>query len=423
MDKLILQNGLSISYYQLPMTHSICIGLYVKVGSVMETVENNGVSHLLEHLHFRRLGALSQNELYDMTDGLGTTLCAETGQEYTRYYLKVRPEYFINCLQLFVDIMTFVGWTDEEFMAERNVVFDEKLGCASNSIYNSTLRSMLWGAHPLSLAVIGTEQSLLSLSKQDVIDHKKRYYTANNMALVITGNIDDYAKSLVNNLFSRVPLETTSCSYFKLGYSPIVCKRKPDVLLLSDETEMIDVCLCFDVLASVNPEALTLLNSILGGGTTSLLQRNIREYLGVSSDIYSEIECHCDTSLIKITFSTRAESVALILEQLVKTLDYTKVALSDIDISKNIRFYTDNLLFWLDDPEFLNFYTAWELHIMRNSFKDIDDLSSKFSRVTVTDLKKLATEVFQPHKASILLYGKLSTLDESCITMILNKLR
>ena len=68
MQIIKLSNGLTFIYYPISNAQSVEIGLYVKAGSRYETKSNNGITHLLEHMHFRQLGNMSQEEIYKQTE-------------------------------------------------------------------------------------------------------------------------------------------------------------------------------------------------------------------------------------------------------------------------------------------------------------------------------------------------------------------
>lgn len=98
MNEFNLPNGIKTIYYPIQQTHSITIGLYIKVGSRYENSSNNGITHLLEHLHFRRLGVLTQEEIYHNMESLGSTLRAATHKDFVRYHMKVRPKHLNECI-------------------------------------------------------------------------------------------------------------------------------------------------------------------------------------------------------------------------------------------------------------------------------------------------------------------------------------
>lgn len=68
MQKRILNNGLKVIYYPIEHAMSVEIGLYIRAGARYENKENNGITHLLEHMHFRQLGR-HESERYIWTTG------------------------------------------------------------------------------------------------------------------------------------------------------------------------------------------------------------------------------------------------------------------------------------------------------------------------------------------------------------------
>ena len=78
MEVITLNNGLKVLVYPMLNTHSVTIGLYIKAGSGYEKGRFVGTTHLLEHLHFRKCGNLSQEELYYKMERIGSTLRAVT---------------------------------------------------------------------------------------------------------------------------------------------------------------------------------------------------------------------------------------------------------------------------------------------------------------------------------------------------------
>ena len=73
-----LNNGLKIVEYPIDNAQSIEIGLYIKAGARYENKGDNGITHLLEHMHFRQLGNMKQKEIYEYAEKMGSTLRGTT---------------------------------------------------------------------------------------------------------------------------------------------------------------------------------------------------------------------------------------------------------------------------------------------------------------------------------------------------------
>ena len=48
-----LSNGLRIITSERPQLETVSLGIWVKTGSAYESLNNNGISHFLEHMSFK----------------------------------------------------------------------------------------------------------------------------------------------------------------------------------------------------------------------------------------------------------------------------------------------------------------------------------------------------------------------------------
>ena len=88
-----LKNGLTIIGEEIPYLKSISLGIWIKAGSVIETEENSGVSHFIEHMLFKGTKNRSAKDLAREIDNLGGVINAFTSKEYTCFYVKLLDEH------------------------------------------------------------------------------------------------------------------------------------------------------------------------------------------------------------------------------------------------------------------------------------------------------------------------------------------
>lgn len=121
MKRLILRNGLSVLLYNMPNTHSVTVGLYIKAGSGYKSEYIAGISHLLEHLHFRRCGQISQEELYYKMESMGSTLRGATYRDFISFTMKVVPQNLEKCIEIFCShnlLLCITGNVDDRSFAD-----------------------------------------------------------------------------------------------------------------------------------------------------------------------------------------------------------------------------------------------------------------------------------------------------------------
>ena len=105
IKKEILSNGLTVITENMPNVRSISLGVWLKKGSRHEKIDENGISHFIEHLLFKGTESKSVHEIALIIDSIGGQIDAFTSKEYTCFYSKVLDEHFPIALELLSDIV------------------------------------------------------------------------------------------------------------------------------------------------------------------------------------------------------------------------------------------------------------------------------------------------------------------------------
>ena len=88
-DHWTLSNGLHVVGERLPYLRSVSIGVWLRVGSMMEQPRENGLSHFLEHMVFKGTEKRNTRQIAEEMDAVGGQLNAFTGKDCTCFYAKV----------------------------------------------------------------------------------------------------------------------------------------------------------------------------------------------------------------------------------------------------------------------------------------------------------------------------------------------
>lgn len=117
--RLNLKNGLSLTIDRNERVSTVTYAIYFAVGSIYESERNQGISHLVEHMFFRRLNHLSQEEFYFRTESMAGTVGGTTSTQYTRLELTVISDYAAEAFELMKGIFADFRWTIDELEAEK----------------------------------------------------------------------------------------------------------------------------------------------------------------------------------------------------------------------------------------------------------------------------------------------------------------
>ena len=165
-----LPNGLRIVAESIPTFRSVSFGIWVKVGSRNEITENNGISHLIEHMMFKGTERYSAAQIADIFDGIGGNVNAFTSKEYTCYYAKVLDEHLPLAMDVLSDMFFRSKIDPVELEKEKNVVIEE-IGMYEDTpddLVHDLVARAAYGQHPLGYSILGKEEILRSFSSDDL---------------------------------------------------------------------------------------------------------------------------------------------------------------------------------------------------------------------------------------------------------------
>ena len=186
-----LDNGLTIIGEVNPLAQSAAVGFFVRTGARDETSQISGVSHYLEHMLFKGTDTLSALEVNAAFDRLGAKFNAFTSEENTVYYAAVLPEYLMDVADLWMQLMR-PSLRDDDFDIEKNVILEEIAMYKDLPQFEvmDQARALHFEKHPCGNSVLGTNESITSLTAKQMRSYFSKRYAPNNMVLACSGNFD-----------------------------------------------------------------------------------------------------------------------------------------------------------------------------------------------------------------------------------------
>ncbi|MDH3376350.1 MAG: insulinase family protein, partial [Gammaproteobacteria bacterium] len=189
-----LANRLKVLLISDPTTDKSAAALDVHVGNGSDPVDRQGLAHFLEHMLFLGTEKYPRaGEYQEFIRRHGGANNAYTSYEHTNYFFDIDPDYLEPALDRFAEFFVAPLFTAEYVERERGVVHSE---------YSSRKQSdgrRIWAArkalfnpkHPMSRFAVGSLSTLADRPgksiRDDLIEFHRRYYSANEMALVVLG--------------------------------------------------------------------------------------------------------------------------------------------------------------------------------------------------------------------------------------------
>ena len=167
-----LHNGLHVVYEPMEQVRTVSFGVWVQVGSAYETKENNGISHVIEHMLFKGTDIRTAGDIADETAALGGNLNAYTGKEYTAYYLKTLDDQLEPSMNLISDMLKASAFREEQLATEKQVVIDEisMYNDSCEDMVHEKLQKKVWKNHPLGYIISGKKRTVRAFTRQEIMD-------------------------------------------------------------------------------------------------------------------------------------------------------------------------------------------------------------------------------------------------------------
>lgn len=186
-----LANGLKVVIEVMPGVRSAAAGFLVRTGARDETPQLAGVSHFLEHMMFKGTGKRGWREINIDFDRMGSTYNAFTAEDRTFYYGWVRSADIGKQIELLADMMRS-ALPVEEFKTEKNVILEE-IAMSKDHLEHvmfDFLQEKVFAGHPLAWPILGYEETVGALTRDQMHEYFSRRYAPDNMTLIVTGSVD-----------------------------------------------------------------------------------------------------------------------------------------------------------------------------------------------------------------------------------------
>jgi predicted Zn-dependent peptidase len=186
-----LDNGLTLIFESIPRIHSAAIGFFANTGSRDESKEVAGISHFLEHMCFKGTPKRNWRQLSLDVDDIGAMWNAYTWWEGTAYFHWVQSDKAAESIEILSDMMRS-NLPPEDFDMEKKVILEEiaMYRDRPDALIVDDLIQEAFGTHPLGQSVLGTENTVGGITRDQMNDYFQRRYNPRNLTFVITGSFD-----------------------------------------------------------------------------------------------------------------------------------------------------------------------------------------------------------------------------------------
>jgi predicted Zn-dependent peptidase len=399
-----LENKLRIVSDYIDSVDTISVGIFVGTGSRYETLEQNGISHFLEHMAFKGTKTRSSLEIAESIENVGGYTNAYTSRSSTVYYARVLKENLELAMDILSDIVLNSVFEAKEITREREVILQEiaqNLDSPEDLVYDY-LYETVYPNHPLGRNILGSKANVKRFNKDDLDAYIKSNYSNANIVISAAGNVThDEFLTLAKKYFNLSNSQKVTFNPTTYTHGESLTKKDLEQVQFAEAFQGVGI-------TSADYYAADILASILGGGMSSRLFQEIREKHGLVYSISASSASYADCGLFTISAATGPKELSKFKNLLAQEIDkIMQTPVTDLELSRAKAGYEAALLMSLESMTSRSRFNAYNL-LTYNRLISPDEIKQEISSVTREKLLKLAQTIFASGKSTAIL-GKLST--------------
>jgi len=400
-----LGNGLRIISKRLAQAQSVSLGIWINIGGRYEAVFQEGISHYLEHLLFKGSKKYSCRAIKESIEGIGGTLNGFTSEELTCYLVKIPSRYLNQALDILSDMVLNPSLRQADITKERTVILEElKMyrDLPQNYVYE-LLDELLWPHQPLGLPIIGSVESVSSVSRDILKNYQANHYTPSNIVISAAGLLEH------DLLVKKAAIIFSAQAVAKLNtFTPVKeSQEKPQLKIFHKDTEQTHMALGFHALKRDDPlrHAQALLHIILGANMSSRLFNEVREKRGLAYEIGTGIKRFADTGEFLVHAGIDNHKVkdclGLIFQELGKV---RKTIVRKDEFRRAKEFYSGQLSLALEDTMEYMLWMGESVACLDKAYT-LEQIIKEVNEVNMEDVREVAGKIFNNQKINLALIG------------------
>ncbi len=398
-ERFMLSNGVTAALENIDGVRSASLGIWVRTGSRNELPVEHGAAHFIEHMLFKGTHKRSSTQLAEDMDALGAEVNAYTSRDCTSYYVRSLDTRLAQAAEILGDMFFSSRFDSRDMDTERGVIADEirMYDDMPDDVANELLvRTCFPGA--LGASVLGTHESVRSLSLETLLAFRERQYVPENLVVAAAGHIPPGSLDALLGRFEHLPARDAP--------APEPSRYTPGIAAVRRKTEQNQLLLAFPGLTYADERfTVGIMSSILGGSASSRLYRRLRDELGLCYDLESFDMTYADTGLFGIGAAMSAENEAKALDAIILELRrFLDEGPTEAELSRAKAQTETGAVLALESTS-ARMRQLGQGELFLGGAKDIDELLARYNAVTRSDVLDLARRIFDFSRLSAAALG------------------
>jgi zinc protease len=410
-NDFLLENGLRVIFIYKDKLPLVRFNLMVNAGSKYDRENKSGLSYLTSLVLDEGADGMNALQLSDEFDMLGSSFNISTDNDLVNLSLQTLSENFDRSLELFSKVLLKPSFNDDDFNREKKKLITRIMQSKDEPDYLADQifdRVILGKSNSYSSPVSGYEETVESISVNEVKLHYARFFSPSNSSLIVVGDLDQYELiKLLNKYF-------LSWTNVQNNNTILLSSAEPsNKIYLHHKSDSVQTEIRVGHITSKRNQKdffqRYLLNTILGGQFTSRINLNLRERNGYTYGATSRFQYFKDTAFFEVSTSVGIENTANALKEILFELDNIHSGVSE----KELEFAKSSITkkFPLNFETYRQIASGVAGKILYNLPDNyFDTYIHNINSVSKDDVDKAAREFIMNDKLSIVLVGDKNLL-------------
>ncbi len=330
-DVHTLPNGLCVVLLEDHHAPVVAMQTWVRFGSADEGPVVAGIAHVFEHMLFKGTERFPNGEIASLIEGAGGSVNAWTSYDETVYHVTLSSRFWETGFDVLSDAVLHSLFDADELAREKEVVLEELWRGKDNPDreISERLFQLTFTEHPYRRPVIGFEETVSKLSREDMLRVFKTWYVPNNMIFVAVGDFDTPTlMQAVEARFGALPAPELPVR----PRSEEPPQSEPRISAFTFQAEMARIEFAFPGVNSNDPKVpvLDLLGDLMGNGYNSVLYTALKRKRDIAHDVFAYSYTPLDRGMFSLGASCLPEHAPEVIRALLQQVrDTATLALSD----------------------------------------------------------------------------------------------